>query len=34
MYLSFLALTVIPHLRITDRGLFDVDTFTHVPVYS
>ncbi len=34
MYLSFLALTVIPHLRITDRGLFDVDAFTHVPVYS
>ncbi|NTV00686.1 MAG: adenine deaminase, partial [Methanoregulaceae archaeon] len=34
MYLSFLALTVIPHLRITDRGLFDVDTFTHIPVYS
>jgi adenine deaminase len=34
MYLSFLALTVIPHLRITDRGLFDVDTFTHVPSYS
>ena len=23
MYLSFLALTVIPALRITDRGLFD-----------
>jgi adenine deaminase len=33
MYLSFLALTVIPHLRITDRGLFDVDAFSHVPVY-
>ena len=25
MYLSFLALTVIPHLRITERGPFDVD---------
>jgi adenine deaminase len=34
MYLSFLALTVIPHLRITDRGLFDVDAFTYIPVYS
>jgi len=34
MHLSFLALTVIPHLRITDRGLFDVDAFAHVPVYT
>lgn len=25
--LSFLALPVIPHLRLTDRGLFDVDAF-------
>ena len=33
MYLSFLALTVIPHLRITDRGLFDVDSFCDVPVF-
>jgi adenine deaminase len=34
MYLSFLALTVIPHLRITDRGLFDVDAFQHIPLFS
>ena len=27
MTLSFLALPVIPHLKITDRGLFDVDKF-------
>jgi adenine deaminase len=27
MTLSFLALPVIPHLKLTDRGLFDVDTF-------
>lgn len=33
MYLSFLALTVIPHLRITDRGLFDVGSFTDVPLF-
>lgn len=33
MYLSFLALTVIPHLRITDRGLFDVDAFCDVPLF-
>ena len=25
--LSFMALPVIPSLRLTDRGLFDVDTF-------
>jgi adenine deaminase len=34
MYLSFLALTVIPSLRITQRGLFDVDRFSDVPVFS
>jgi adenine deaminase len=34
MHLSFLALTVIPHLRITDRGLFDADTFEDIPVFS
>ncbi len=34
MHLSFLALTVIPHLRITDRGLFDADTFRDIPVFS
>jgi adenine deaminase len=27
MTLSFMALPVIPHLKITDRGLFDVDAF-------
>ena len=27
MALSFLSLAVIPHLRVTDRGLFDVDVF-------
>jgi adenine deaminase len=33
MYLSFLSLTVIPHLRITDRGLFDVGGFEDVPLF-
>ncbi len=33
MHLSFLALTVIPHLRITDRGLFDADAFRDIPVF-
>lgn len=28
--LSFLALPVIPHLKLTDLGLFDVDTFKHI----
>ncbi len=28
--LTFLALEVIPHLKLTDRGLFDVDNFTYV----
>jgi len=32
MYLSFLALPVIPHLRITPRGLFDVDAQQRVPL--
>jgi adenine deaminase len=31
MYLSFLALPVIPSLRITDQGMFDVLENTHVP---
>ena len=30
--LSFLALSVIPKLKITDRGLVDVDEFTLVPL--
>jgi adenine deaminase len=33
MYLSFLALTVIPHLRVTERGLFDVSLFQDVPLF-
>jgi adenine deaminase len=33
MYLSFLALTVIPSLRITDRGVFDVGQFKDVPLF-
>ena len=33
MYLSFLSLTVIPELRITDRGLFDGNTFCDVPLF-
>jgi hypothetical protein len=32
MTLSFIALPVIPSLRLTDRGLVDVDLFAHVPV--
>lgn len=32
MYLSFLSLTVIPSLRITDRGVFDVAEFRDVPL--
>ena len=32
--LSFLALSVIPHLKITDRGLVDVDRFEIVPLES
>ena len=33
MYLSFLSLTVIPALRITDRGLFDVGESRDVPLF-
>jgi adenine deaminase len=33
MYLSFLSLTVIPSLRITDRGVFDVTDFRDVPLF-
>ncbi len=32
--LSFLALSVIPHLKITDRGLVDVDRFELVPLQA
>jgi adenine deaminase len=33
MALSFLALPVIPHLKITDKGLVDVDTFQIVDLF-
>ena len=33
MYLSFLSLTVIPSLRITDRGVFDAAGFRDVPLF-
>ena len=33
MTLSFLALPVIPELKITDRGLVDVRQFKHVPLF-
>lgn len=33
MTLSFLALPVIPELKLTDRGLFDVRRFRHVPLF-
>jgi adenine deaminase len=33
MYLSFLALTVIPSLRITDRGVFDFAIFQDVSLF-
>ncbi len=32
MILSFLCLPVIPRLKLTDRGLFDVDSFQHIAV--
>lgn len=32
MTLSFMALPVIPHLKVTDMGLFDVDRFSFVPL--
>lgn len=33
MYLSFLSLSVIPHLRISDRGLVDVDRFARTTLF-
>jgi adenine deaminase len=33
MALSFMALPVIPELKITDEGLFDVGTFAHVDLF-
>ena len=34
MALSFMALPVIPSLKLTDKGLFDVNAFAHVPLYK
>ncbi len=34
MALSFMALPVIPELKMTDKGLFDVGTFSHVPLFA
>ncbi len=34
MYLSFLALTVIPDLRVTERGVFDVRAFADASLFS
>ena len=33
MFMSFLALPVIPHLKITDLGLVDVDSFSHISLW-
>ncbi len=33
MFMSFLVLPVIPHLKITDLGLVDVDAFSHVSLW-
>lgn len=33
MTLSFMALPVIPELKLTDKGLFDVIKFAHVPLF-
>jgi adenine deaminase len=32
MAMSFLALSVVPELKLTDRGLVDVDRFELVPL--
>lgn len=34
MTLSFLALPVIPELKLTDLGLVEVTPFTHVPLFE
>jgi len=34
MYLQFLGLSVIPSLRITDRGLYDVESSTRISVFE
>ncbi len=33
MALSFMALPVIPELKMTDKGLFDVGSFSHLPLF-
>ncbi len=33
MTLSSLSLPVVPHLKLTDKGLFDSDTYQHVPLF-
>ena len=33
MYLSFLALSVIPEIRVTTKGIFDVNIFSTVPLF-
>ena len=34
LLLSFLALPVIPELKLTDRGLVDVNRFEQVPLFA
>jgi len=34
MAMSFLALPVIPSLKLTDKGLVDVKTFEFVPLFE
>jgi adenine deaminase len=34
MTMSFLALPVIPSLKLTDRGLVDVNAFEFVPMFE
>jgi adenine deaminase len=34
MTLSFMALLVIPSLKISDKGLFDVTTFSFTPLFT
>ncbi len=33
MYLSFLTLTVVPELRLTEQGLYDVASRSRVPLF-
>jgi len=34
MTMSFMSLTVIPHLKLTPQGLFDVDSFSLTPIVA